>query len=932
MSNVLEGSDLVFDHYKKIIRKFNKDEKCVGFKNYNKPEVNTKMQLAGNMYRWFPAHFYKAKNTILNYESECKEAITSIFAQNELTVIDIGAGPGTFTLALCDLLYKNKLNGNGLSSQYKVKAYLVEPNELYHLIAKRLLKEFCKEADLSIEICIIQEHYPEEKCLSELKQKLSNNKSDFIIYSMCNLMNWLDKGFFTQVFSLFYDKEYSFLRDLHDHLEPLHSVLLSVETDNFILKSRLKTFYKLVKERTKNEDLYLCNYPKYKNISYINFPESYYGINFPGIYKGKYLSANLIINSVTSKMCQYENLKDSYFKARMALKQEFPCDEIALKLMESSLDKHLKLMSKEISKGYEFLKSPFGYLHPKDSSKSRPKVYGDLSDTISECSFINTVGSKIDEKFSLCSHGNRINNSQNEFVYTYFMYAWLSKYMKESIKKAKNKKLNFYLHLDIKSFYNDINQDKLFEKMMTLLPSKDERITKFVNTLVMRNIPLIKNNNCGIAQGSIISGFLANVYLDDYDKYLERIIHDDIIYSRYVDDMLLFGKNEDELLELERNIEEYLVRKLDLNINEDKRELGELAQFENQSLKDESITIFVNRFRKVLKSFYMLDNNHYQKYVNNKESFVKYYKNCLMGLDLNINEEWLHRKINKRNGLLDKFKKLFTNKYFIVKYPSPKIENTSEWVDSFKRNNPKLCEEIDILKRELLNRIENIYEEYGNLNDEQDSDTIKIVRRKYRFYTFRASILKVPGVHCYIKKMIDNPWLYNILALRNYPELSKDLIEIAESSDNEFTIITAIWALSEVNKYDEILEKILFDESSTPMLKISCSQALVKLKAWDKIDEGKLKKELLLQKNNPILLKNLLLLSSSKLLNNTIEKELKQTIYNFRALERELNLKALEIAKKDMKNIIDKLDMLPDWIEAKNYPDIEPSPNVYPIS
>ena len=51
---------------------------------------------------------------------------------------------------------------------------------------------------------------------------------------------------------------------------------------------------------------------------------------------------------------------------------------------------------------------------------------------------------------------------------------------------------------------------------------------------------------------------------------------------------------------------------------------------------------------------------------------------------------------------------------------------------------------------------------------------------------------------------------------------------------------------------------------------------------------------------------------------------------NFRPLDRELNLKALKA--NDKESLVNRLETLPEYIKANDYPDLEPSPNTYFIS
>ncbi len=70
----------------------------------------------------------------------------------------------------------------------------------------------------------------------------------------------------------------------------------------------------------------------------------------------------------------------------------------------------------------------------------------------------------------------------------------------------------------------------------------------------------------GIYQGSAISPILSNIYMMDFDRWMEN---KSVFYVRYSDDMILLGKNREELQKLLTEIRNHLSA-LGLTLNEDK--------------------------------------------------------------------------------------------------------------------------------------------------------------------------------------------------------------------------------------------------------------------------------------------------------------------------------------------------------------------------
>jgi hypothetical protein len=100
-----------------------------------------------------------------------------------------------------------------------------------------------------------------------------------------------------------------------------------------------------------------------------------------------------------------------------------------------------------------------------------------------------------------------------------------------------------------------------------------------------------------------------------------------------------------------------------------------------------------------------------------------------------------------------------------------------------------------------------------------EKDTLKEASTMYRFYTFRASILKTPEIVPILRKLLRYPWLYNITVLKAYPELADDIIETLKSTDSKYLKFVMIWALSELKSAGAttVLQDILFDPQSRPL-------------------------------------------------------------------------------------------------------------------
>ncbi len=190
-------------------------------------------------------------------------------------------------------------------------------------------------------------------------------------------------------------------------------------------------------------------------------------------------------------------------------------------------------------------------------------------------------------------------------------------FAKQAIQQKSNKEQVFEVQLDLNRFYDCINRLKLNEKIVELIKGNDEAelcgiktlLNKFENWEWDDESKSLYKKVCqkdsekaplGIPQGLVAGGFLANIYLLDFDTKISFLInncikekHLIVDYSRYVDDMRLVIVTESQKLELKQDIVEYfnaILNEIGLSLNDDKTKV-ELFQTKKTgiSLKLKSI-------------------------------------------------------------------------------------------------------------------------------------------------------------------------------------------------------------------------------------------------------------------------------------------------------------------------------------------------------
>lgn len=171
-------------------------------------------------------------------------------------------------------------------------------------------------------------------------------------------------------------------------------------------------------------------------------------------------------------------------------------------------------------------------------------------------------------------------------------------FAKQAIESKVDKENIFEVHLDLKSFYDYIDREKLTERITKLIEDFDKEKSPILSYLLSSfeswswdsNSSKLYEDVCqkdqetipmGIPQGLVSGGFFANIYLLDFDENFADLIGSTIAdkyrlvdYSRYVDDMRLVIVSEtNESQSIKDELESFIdneLKELGLKLNKKK--------------------------------------------------------------------------------------------------------------------------------------------------------------------------------------------------------------------------------------------------------------------------------------------------------------------------------------------------------------------------
>jgi len=139
--------------------------------------------------------------------------------------------------------------------------------------------------------------------------------------------------------------------------------------------------------------------------------------------------------------------------------------------------------------------------------------------------------------------------------------------VQEALKKYYRKYNNFWiLKCDIKKFFYNIDPFILFDILSKYI--QDRELLHFTNLLLFDGRK--PDEKVGIPIGNYTSQYFANIYLNEMDQYIKRVLHIDILI-RYMDDFIMLCKTKEECINLKTNISQFLAQRLHLELNDKSR-------------------------------------------------------------------------------------------------------------------------------------------------------------------------------------------------------------------------------------------------------------------------------------------------------------------------------------------------------------------------
>lgn len=136
------------------------------------------------------------------------------------------------------------------------------------------------------------------------------------------------------------------------------------------------------------------------------------------------------------------------------------------------------------------------------------------------------------------------------------------------IKEVLEKGNDYIVEIDIKNYFDTIDLPLLIKKLDRYIDDEGviSLLRKYLYCSVSRDGRIFQKTK-GILTGSAISPILSNIYLNDFDCYLEDSKYQ---WIRFGDNIYLFSDNFDHAVQLYNQVSTFLMKQFRLEINQSK--------------------------------------------------------------------------------------------------------------------------------------------------------------------------------------------------------------------------------------------------------------------------------------------------------------------------------------------------------------------------
>jgi group II intron reverse transcriptase/maturase len=197
---------------------------------------------------------------------------------------------------------------------------------------------------------------------------------------------------------------------------------------------------------------------------------------------------------------------------------------------------------------------------PKPNGGMRALGIPCVKDRMIQQALLQVIQPIVDATFSESSYGFRPERSAHQAI--------------EQAKQYYEEGYTTVVDLDLKNYFDTVNHDILMS-LVEKMGIKDVVVLHIIRRSLISGVMeggITTKQTKGTPQGSPLSPLLSNIYLDVFDKELEKRGHK---FVRYADDCNIYVKSPRAGTRVMQSATAFLENKLHLTVNQDKSEVGD---------------------------------------------------------------------------------------------------------------------------------------------------------------------------------------------------------------------------------------------------------------------------------------------------------------------------------------------------------------------
>jgi hypothetical protein len=776
----------------------------------------TPVAAAFNFHCFFATHYFKTCHALQSDSIIGFAKLAAWLRHNPyITIIDIGCGDGAGSVAVIDTIFRLREERQLDPRSIQVYCIGIDPNPNGLSVYEKMMEEVTKSAseldiNVSYDVCphrISEAFSCAEQLLFDIRRRrkqpvlshsivIEANLNDFLEQEDREEKERLEKYGALRTYSPepFGRQLASFYHQLFEGVPIDHLHILSIDTEPDKIQKTVKEMLSHVKDRfderghvSEYSDIHLERIGiKNPMRSFWRKKETWWPINSFVVSTCHIHNRELKLDARWQKITSRENLELAWARARQEMLREAFSDEVEIRLFELELESNLKRLHFEldayaIRAGY--IPQTLSYATPKDLDKDRPRGLTWLEEEILMIAIIQVIGANALQKpwsyaYRL-SPENSLERGATEYLYERWTDAWES-FRQDIGKYAEDYQHGIVVKTDIKSYYTRILQDRLRELVKDEM-NISKRIEWLIELLVSKDL-IGHDPGRGLVQGSIGSGFLANVYLTPLDTLFPVNDLKGRRLFRYVDDIVVVVPDAaDEQITKDHLLS--TIAELHLEHNPAKTDTYSIEQFLLSFINpDEKLDRLRKRYEELADPLWWMNEDlrvEFRESAGKARTWwsdVLRYRSCLVELGFYITEAWLSRELS-RTICIDKG--LITQLDFPALPYVASISEAYQWADEFRNLNLEWDHDVKALKRDFSNLFMENLAVIINSSEDGYEHEVDTASRRLRFAANRLGLLGLDSIHSELTGLLcEKPWF-----VRDQHRLIADLARQGYSGD-----------------------------------------------------------------------------------------------------------------------------------------------------